>query len=288
VGVWTALTTAPGEGEAQGLGAALERMRPAPSGVGIFEIEDGSGLWEVGAYFAERPEAVTLELLAAAFGAAGFAVSRLEDRDWVAQVQRELAPVAVGPFFLHGRHDAHRVPVNAVPLRIEAAMAFGTGHHATTVGCLRALLWLHRRGLRAARVADIGTGTGVLAIAAARLWRAEAVATDIDPVAVATARANVAANGAGALVRTGLAAGLAAPLIRNAAPFGLIFANILAAPLKRLAPDIAAHLAPGGAAILSGLLVRQSAGVEAVYAGHGFRRRARIVIGDWATLSLAR
>ncbi|GIX13995.1 MAG: ribosomal protein L11 methyltransferase [Paracoccaceae bacterium] len=285
---WTAITRLPGESAAEALGEALEALRPAPAGVGVFEIEDGSGLWEVGAYFTDPPDQAGLALLSALHGAADFAVSRLDDRDWVAQVQRELHPVVAGRIFLHGPHDAHRVPVNAIPLRIEAAMAFGTGHHGTTLGCLRAMVRLGRLGLRPRRVADIGCGTGVLAIAAAKLWRARCVAVDIDAVAVRTARANMAVNGVQGLVRTGAAAGFRAPLLRAAMPFDLVLANILAGPLRRLAPQTRAALAPGGIAVLSGILDRQLPAVLAVHAGHGMRRIGLERIGGWSTVTLRR
>ena len=192
---WSAITTLPGEAAAEALGEAMERLGPAPTGVGVFEVEDGSGLWEVGGYFDLPPDEAGLALLAGMHGAAPFAVSRIDDRDWVAQVRRELSPVEAGRFTVHGGHDAHRVGPHRLALRIEAAMAFGTGHHGTTLGCLTLLdRWL-RRGARPARVADIGCGTGVLAMAAARALRTRCIATDVDPVAVATARANVAANG---------------------------------------------------------------------------------------------
>jgi ribosomal protein L11 methyltransferase len=221
-------------------------------------------------------------------GANDFTVSRLDDRDWVAQVRRELTPVEAGRFILYGAHDAERVPANRVGLLIEAAMAFGTGHHGTTRGCLLLLDGLVRRGLVARRVADIGCGTGVLAMAAARVWRASCLATDIDPVAVATAAENVRANRLQPWVRTAQAVGFRSPLIRARAPFDLVFANILAAPLKRMAPDMARHLAPGGAAILSGLLRAQARGVEAVYAGHGLTREGRVDLGEWTSLLLRR
>ncbi|MEM9494317.1 MAG: 50S ribosomal protein L11 methyltransferase, partial [Myxococcota bacterium] len=180
---WTALTTLPGEAAASALGAALELMKPAPSGLGIFEVEDGSGLWEVGGYFTSKPDPAALALLAAAFDAKPFAVSKLDDRDWVAEVRRELSPVEAGRFTVHGGHDAHRVGPHRLGLRIEAAMAFGTGHHGTTRGCLILLSRLMQRGVKARRVADIGCGTGVLAMAAARAWRVPVVATDLDAVA---------------------------------------------------------------------------------------------------------
>lgn len=167
-------------------------------------------------------------------------------------------------------------------------MAFGTGHHGTTRGCLLLLEdWL-RRGGRPARAADIGCGTGVLAMAAARALRIPCVATDIDSVAVATARENVAANGLSPWVRTGRAVGFRSPLIRNGAPYDLVFANILAQPLKRLAADMATALAPGGSAILAGLLSGQAAGVEAVYRGHGLYREASVTLAGWTSLRLVR
>ena len=283
---WTALTTLDGEAAAQALAAAVERLDPAPTAVGVLEIEDGSGRREVGAHFTEPPDEIGLALLAAVHGARPFTVSRLEDRDWVAQVRRELTPVEAGRFILYGGHDAHRIPVNRVGIRIEAAMAFGTGHHGTTRGCLLLLERLIRRGEKPRRVADIGCGTGVLAMAAAKVWRAPCLATDIDPVASWTARENVRANRLHPWVSTGQAAGFRGGLARARAPYDLIFANILAAPLKRLAPELARHLAPGGVAILSGLLAAQARGVEAVYAGHGLRREDRVELGEWVSLML--
>jgi ribosomal protein L11 methyltransferase len=285
---WTALTTAPERVAAEALGAALESMPAPPTGVGVFEIEDGSGTWEIGAYFDRRPDEATLDLLAAAWGARPFAVSKLEPRDWVAQVRRELSPVEAGRFLVYGAHDAHRAPRHRIGLLVEAAMAFGTGHHATTQGCLLALDRLARRARRPRRVADVGAGTAVLAMAAAKLWRAPCVATDIDAVAAATARANVRANGVAGLVRTGAGAGFRAAALREGPRFDLIFANILARPLKRLAPDMARRTAPGGRVILSGVLTRQWRGVEAVYRAHGYRREAVLLRGDWAALTLRR
>jgi ribosomal protein L11 methyltransferase len=288
VTTYTALTTLPDAARAEALGEALEALDPAPTGIGVFEIEDGSGRWEVGGYFAERPDEAGLALLAAAHGARPFAVSRLDDRDWVAQVRRELSPVAAGRFVVHGGHDAHRVPPQKIGLRIEAAMAFGTGHHGTTQGCLLLLDRIAKRGEAATRVADIGCGTGVLAMAAARLWRARCIATDIDAVAVRTARENAAANGLSPWILTAQAAGLRSGLLRRAAPHHLVFANILAQPLKRLAPDIAHQLAPRGIAILSGLLTPQAAGVAAVYAGHRLVVEERVEIAGWTSVALRR
>ncbi|WP_102108812.1 50S ribosomal protein L11 methyltransferase [Oceaniglobus roseus] len=285
---FTALTTLPGPGPAEALAAALEDLEPAPSGVGVFEIEDGSGLWEVGGYFEAAPDETALALLAAAFGARPFAVSELPETDWVAKVRRELVPVEAGRFFVYGSHDADRVPEGSVALLIEAAMAFGTGHHGTTLGCLRALDRLMSEGWEAESVADIGCGTAVLAMAAAKVWGRPVYASDIDPVAVEVAAANAALNGLGDLVVTLEAAGFDHPDLKAAAPFDLIFANILKGPLIALAPDIAAAARDGARVILSGLLVTQAEEVTEVYREAGLQLIHREDIVDWTTLTLGR
>ena len=285
---YSALTTLDGEPGAQALGEAMERLDPTPTGIGVFEVEDGSGRWEVGGYFSEPPDLAGLALLATLHGAADFAVSRIDDRDWVAQVRRELHPVHAGRFTVYGAHDAHRVGPHRIGLKIEAAMAFGTGHHGTTRGCLELAWRLARRGYHPRRVADVGCGTGVLAMAAARVWRVRCVATDIDPIAQATARENARANGVAPWINTGTAVGFRHEAHRETAPYDLIFANILASPLKKMAGDIARHLSFGGHAILSGLLTHQAAGVEAVFRGHGLVRADRIRLGDWTSLMLVR
>jgi ribosomal protein L11 methyltransferase len=284
---YSALTTLPGEEAAQGLAAAMERMTPEPMGVGVFEIEDGSGLWEVGGYFLEPPDGVMLEVLATAFGARPFALSELPEIDWVAKVRRELAPVEAGRFFVYGSHDADKVPAGRVALQIEATVAFGTGHHGTTLGCLLAFDRLLTEGWRPGRVADIGCGTAVLAMAAAAtLPEALVIASDIDRVAVDVAEANVKINGLEGRVECLEAAGLDHRRIAAAAPYDLVFANILKGPLIELAPDIANHLATGGRAILSGLLAVQADAVTEAYLKAGLRLESRNDLGEWSTLVL--
>lgn len=285
---FTALTTLAAEDDARSLGEALEALEPAPSGVGVFEMEDGSGLWEVGAYFDDTPDSVALALLAAAHRARPFAVSEVPETDWVAHVRRALHPIVAGRFFLHGSHDADKVPEGAEPLLIEAAMAFGTGHHGTTLGCLLALEDVAAAGHDPARVLDLGCGTAVLAMAAARIWPgAEILASDIDEVAVEVARANAEANRLAHRLVCLEAAGLDHPALRDAAPFGLILANILKGPLLDLAPGIAASTAPGGRVILSGLLTTQAPEILAAYRSSGLTEIAHRRIGDWSTLTLA-
>ncbi|MFO1201024.1 MAG: 50S ribosomal protein L11 methyltransferase [Tabrizicola sp.] len=284
---YSALTTLPGEEPAQALAEAMERMTPEPTGVGVFEIEDGSGLWEVGGYFLEPPDLVMLEVLATAFGAKPFALSELPEVDWVAHVRRELSPVDAGRFFVFGSHDADKVPEGRVPLQIEATVAFGTGHHGTTLGCLLAFDRLLTAGWRPAKVADIGCGTAVLVMAAAAtLPDALVIASDIDRVAVDVAEANVAINHLEGRVECLEAAGLDHARIRAAGPYDLIFANILKGPLIELAPSIATHLATGGRAILSGLLSVQADSVIAAYVASGLVLNNRDDIGEWSTLVL--
>jgi ribosomal protein L11 methyltransferase len=285
---FTALTTLAGAEAAEALGEALERMTPEPTGVGVSEIEDGSGLWEVGGYFEARPEGAALDLLAAAFGARPFTVSELPETDWVAKVRRELAPVEAGRFFVHGAHDAEKVPDGVLSLLIEAAMAFGTGHHGTTKGCLLAFDRLLRDAPPPERVADVGAGTAVLAMAAAKAGCREIVAGDVDPVAVEVAAANVVANGLEGRVTCVEAAGFDNPAFDAVTPAGLVFANILKGPLLELAPEIAKRVAPGGHAILSGLLIDQGPGVAEVYSRQGFNLVHSDEIGDWTCLTLVR
>jgi ribosomal protein L11 methyltransferase len=284
---YSALTTLTGEDAARALGEAMERIDPEPYGVGVFEVEDGSGIWEVGAYFLKPPDDVVLEILATAFGAKSFLISALPEVDWVAKVQRELHPVDAGRFFVFGSHDADKLPEGRVALQVEATMAFGTGHHGTTLGCLLAFDQLYTDGFRPANVADIGCGTAVLAMAAARMLpEAQVIASDIDRVAVDVAEANVAINGLQGRIACVEAAGFGHRRLAAAAPYDLIFANILKGPLIELAPDMARHAAPGGKVILSGLLVVQAETVIAAYAEHGFRLLDRNDLGEWSALVL--
>ena len=281
---WTALTTLMGKGPAETLGEALEELPDAPTGVGVFEVEDGSGLWEVGAYFTEEPDQTALLLLTTAFDAKPFTVSELPETDWVAHVRRELSPVEAGRFFVYGSHDADKVPAGKHALLIEAAMAFGTGHHGTTLGCLRALDRLADTGFVGERVVDVGCGTAVLAMGAAAIWPNRMIASDIDAQAVETAEANLSANNMSGRVHVVEAAGFDHPDL--AGPFDLIFANILKGPLIALAPDLTERLDAQGHAILSGILNEQADDVADVYAQLGNSIVHREEIGDWTTLTL--
>ena len=285
---FTALTHVQGRQAAETLAEACEDLDPEPVGTGVFEIEDGSDRWEVGIYFTERPDDIALALLAAVHGANPFAVSELPDVDWVAHVRRELTPVRAGRFFVHGSHDADKVPEGVEALWIEAAMAFGTGHHDTTKGCLQALDRLETQGFQPRRIVDIGCGTAVLAMATARLWPVTVLASDIDAVAVDTAAANVIANGLDGRVICLEAAGFGHQMLEDNAPYDLVLANILKQPLIDLAPQMAAMVAPGGRVILSGILTGQADEVAETYGAQGFALERRDDLGDWSALVLAR
>lgn len=285
---YTALTTLQGEPAAKLLGEALEAMDPAPTGVGVFEIEDGSGMWEVGGYFLDEPDDIGLTLLATAHEANPFVVSEVPDRDWVAHVRRELSPVEAGRFFVYGSHDADQVPSDKIALLIEAAMAFGTGHHGTTLGCLLSLEDMLQAGEEALNVADIGCGTAVLAMAAAAVWQRKVLASDIDQVAVDVAKVNATANALDGLVDCVEAAGFDHELIAAKAPFDLVFANILKGPLISLAPDMAKNVSRGGTIVLSGLLVEQGDEVQEIYENAGFALLKRRDIGEWCALRMQR
>lgn len=283
---FTALTTLTSKADAERLSEELELLTPEPYGVGVFEVEDGSETWEVGGYFLEKPDEVALALLAASCGARPFAVSEVPDKDWVAEVKRELAPIEAGRFFLYGSHDADKVPDDCVPLLIEAAMAFGTGHHGTTKGCLIALDNLANGGFVGRNVADIGCGTAVLAMAAAKIWPGRVLASDIDEVATDTAIANIAGNGLADRIEVVTCAGFDHPVLQQAAPFDLVLANILKGPLIDLAPDMGRNIVTGGYAILSGLLNTQADDVINAYTAENFELVDQIILGEWSSLTL--
>jgi ribosomal protein L11 methyltransferase len=213
-------------------------------------------------------------------------IEALAAKNWVAEAESLRGPVRAGRFLVHGRHDRGKVPPGRLTLEIDAGLAFGTAHHATTRGCLIALDRLLKRE-RPRRVLDIGTGTGILAIAAARALNARVVASDMDPVAVAVAAENASRNGVRSRIHVVKAEGLAHPALRRAKA-DTLFANILLRPLLELAPAFARALRPGGMCILSGLLDAQARQVEARYRALGFRLDSRILLGGWTTLLLRR
>jgi ribosomal protein L11 methyltransferase len=255
--------------------------------IAAFERPDGR--WDVTLHFADAPDqALVRQLVTNAAGAdiaGGIAFDTVEARDWVKASLEDLVPVPAGRFVVHGQHDRARVAPNKLGIEIEAALAFGTGHHGTTRGCL--LLLDHvLKAWRPRRVLDLGTGTGVLAIAAAKALHEKILASDIDPISVEVAQENARLNMSGHLVQAIPATGFAAPQFAQSGPFDLVLANILANPLRQLATPMSRHLAPSALVILSGLLTHQAASVIAAYRARGLVPLRHLRIEGWSSLLL--
>lgn len=287
--LWRLAVAAPDAAAAEAAAAALST---ACGAVSAFETAPG-GAWRVEGFSTEPPETALIETaLELAWagreeGAPSVQVERVPARDWVAENQASFPPLVAGRYFIHGSHHTAPVPPGRIGLRIDAATAFGSGEHATTRGCLLALDGLARRGRRQ-RVLDMGTGTGILAIAAANTWRRRVLARDIDAQSVHVAAGNAATNGVADLVEARRSDGYRDRALTAAAPFDLVFVNILARPLAAMAPQLGRVLAPGGIAVLSGLLARQEAFVLAAHRAQRLALVRRIAIDGWHTLILRR
>ena len=263
-------------------------LDPDYSAVSVFETTAG---WTAEAVFRRDHDRVLIRQIVERFGVSGpLTFSTVAERDWVAASLEGLAPVSAGRFVLHGSHDRARVRANQIGIEIEAALAFGTGHHGTTRGCLLAFDTIRKRtsSTRAWRVLDIGTGTGVLAIAAARALHITVQASDIDPMAVAVSRDNARLNRVAARVTPFVASGAGAHRLKRAGPYDVIFANILEGPLRRMSAPAARLLAPAGHIILSGLLPGHANGVIAAYRRQGLALESRLTLEGWVTLSMRR
>jgi ribosomal protein L11 methyltransferase len=249
------------------------------------------GLWDITVHFADPPDQVSIrELVSIAAGgdvADDITFDTVEAKDWVKATLEELVPVGAGRFIVHGQHDRARIPPNKLGIEVEAALAFGTGHHGTTRGCLM-LLDHVLKAHSLVRVLDLGTGTGVLAIAAAKALRRTVLASDIDPLSVRIAAENAGFNGVGDLVRAIRATGFASPQFGKHGPFDLVLANILANPLRQMATPMSRHLAPSAQVILSGLLPHQASSVIAAYRARGLVLVRQLRIEGWSSLLLRR
>lgn len=264
-------------------------------GVSVFENEDeatGDALgWNIQFLYRDRPDPSEFEAeLTRACAAAGVTletvtVETVPTQDWVTATSLRLPPIPAGRFVVHGSHARDELPPGLVPIEIDAGVAFGSGEHATTQSCLRAIDEL-ARAHRFRRVLDVGCGSGILSIAAAKCWPARIVAVDNDPVAVRVTAHNLRLNGVAAQARAVTSDGYRHTLVRRTAPFDLILANILADPLIELAPALRRHLAPGGHAVLSGLLDRQAERVIAAHRDQGLRLVQRLDQGPWTALVL--
>jgi ribosomal protein L11 methyltransferase len=258
--------------------------------VSAFE-RPGSSEWDVSLYFETPPDRAAIRALVADVAgedtAAALVFDTVEAKDWVKASLADLVPVSAGRFVVHGQHDRERIAPNKLGIEIEAALAFGTGHHGTTRGCLMLLDRVLCQSTPR-RVLDLGTGTGVLAIAAAKALHRPIVASDIDPRSVSVAQENARLNGAGQYVEAIHAIGFGSPRFAQAGPFDLVLANILANPLRQLAAPMARHLAPSAFVILSGLLPPHARGVIAAYRGQGLRLVRRYELDGWVSLLMQR
>jgi ribosomal protein L11 methyltransferase len=280
--------------EAQAVDAEELGVEPLPV---IVTTEEGQDRWRLDAHFEDKPARGVIDALMAlvpSFVGARPKAEPVPEQDWVTLSQSGLEPIRAGRFFVYTPAHRGEAPEGGVSLEIDAGRAFGTGHHETTTGCLEALDRLKRRGFVARNLIDVGTGTGLLAFAALRLWpQARATASDIDPVSIEVTVENAGVNGVGlgmapGRLATAVAAGLDHPRLRQRGPYDLIIANILAGPLIELAPTLAPALVPGGRLVLAGLLESQARRVTRAYAREGLRVSFTIRRGEWPSLVLRR
>lgn len=287
----TRLHITAGKSEADRIFAALDaEFEDDGLPIAVLEVDEDRDVHEVSLYAEDDVDGVEARMKAVL---AGLSVPRavereaLPDIDWVARSLEGLKPVHAGRFLVHGAHDRARRRSGEIAIEIEAGLAFGTGHHGTTAGCLETLEKVVRRE-HPRNALDLGTGSAVLAIALAKLAHIPVLATDIDPIAVRVAAANARLNRVQALVECVTAPGFHHPIFAARAPFDLIVANILARPLMRLAPEMAAHIALGGSLVLSGILERQRDAVVSAYVGQSFRHVRTLHREGWVTIHLKR
>ena len=261
---------------------------PEALAVSMVETDEAGDLWRIEAIYGDEPDSTGIDdaLRRAGLDHAGLAIAAVPQKDWVRESLAGLAPVVAGRLFVHGNHDRHLRPSGSISIEIDAGLAFGTGHHNTTRGCLVALQTV-LKSHKPKNCLDLGCGSGVLAIAACKLTGITAIASDIDEAAVTVTRDNARLNGTAHLMRCVTATGLNHPAISAHAPYDLIMANILARPLISLAPAIAGALSPDGRLILSGLTGEQVRMVRAAYLTQGLSVIDTLLDDNWATLTLA-
>lgn len=279
------------KGAAQILDILSEVFGEEDYAIATTEVDEKKDIWEASVYLMRDEEEIVHNRIAEgirhAFPDAAIEREVIPDVDWIARSLEGLKPVRAGRFLVHGSHDRDKVKANDIAIEIDAGQAFGTGHHGTTAGCLEMIEGVLRaRPVRNAL--DLGTGSGVLAIAVRKLRHISVLATDIDPIAVTVAKENARRNGIAAGIRLETAPGFHSPAFRQEGPFDLVIANILARPLMKMAPQLAAHLASGGSVILSGILAEQRWKVLAAYNGVKLRHVKTIWRNGWVTIHLRR
>ena len=269
----------------------LDALEPFAQSLNAFETTYDSGSWTITAILKQGFDRIQLEGAIALAAAAEnspeptLTIEDVQDIDYQAQLEKEFPPFRIGKFFLYGSHHAIRVGDGPIKLLVNAGTAFGSGEHPTTQGCLLAMQDLEKRRTMH-RIIDMGCGSGILSLAAAKLWRAQVIAVDIDAEAARVTTANARLNGVATYIRAGSGNGYQAPIVVREAQADLIVCNIVAKPLKRMAPHLAQNLRAGGYAILSGLLDHQVPGVLAAHYTQGLRLVKRYPIGEWRTLLL--
>jgi ribosomal protein L11 methyltransferase len=282
---------------AAAVGTAEEAFNDIAQTVGYFEVDEANHQWIFELVFEEKPPIDDIErrlmLISSlhAIDTPEYSLEQLQQQDWLAQVAQLFPPLHIERFYVHGAHAKGERPLSTIPIEVDAGAAFGSGEHGTTRCCLQAMGWLARRR-RFHRVLDMGTGSGILAIAAAKLWSgpsmAKVVAVDIDPVSVKVTRENARKNGLPSQLACTVSDGYAHPLVRQGAQYDLIIANILARPLVSFAPRLAASLTQDGVAVLSGLLVWQARYVLAAHRAQGLHLKKQFTYQDWCTLVIGR
>lgn len=274
---------------ASAVGTAEEAFSDLATSVANFETDEENGIWSFELICSEKPDAgeINRRLLVISelhnIAVPQVQIEQLRQDDWLAQVARDFPPLSIGRFFVHGSHVEKLPNTSIIPIQVDAGAAFGSGEHGTTRCCLEALEWL-AKSRRFHKVLDMGTGSGILAIAAAKLWKTDILAVDLDPVSVRVTGENTKTNRVSKFIKTGVSDGYSAMQVKRTAPYDLIIANILARPLIAFAPYLKRNLAPGGVAVLSGLLVSQEKQVLAAHRTHGLYLKKKFVYQDWCTL----
>ena len=274
---------------ASAVGTAEEAFSDISTSIANFETDEANGIWTFELICDEKPDAeeINRRLLVISelhnIAVPEIKIEQLVQADWLTQVARDFPPLSIGRFFVHGSHVEKLPNSSIIPIQVDAGAAFGSGEHGTTRCCLEALEWL-AKSRKFHKILDMGTGSGILAIAAAKLWKTDILAVDLDPVSVRVTGENTRTNNVRKFIKTGVSDGYSAMQIKRAAPYDLIISNILARPLIAFAPYLKQNLAVGGVAVLSGLLASQEKQVLAAHRIHGLCLKKKFVYQDWCTL----
>ena len=263
----------------------VERMTPLPVGTGFFELDEANSTWEIEAYFKEKPNISEIALLECLYST-NISINFLEKVDWVAKVQKSLTPISINNIYIHGSHHRGNLNLNKTNIEIQAAMAFGTGHHVTTRSCIHLFLALSRKGMKFRNIIDIGCGTGILSMVAAKTEGSIVTSVDNDLIAVDTTKANFSSNKIPSYHRVFRSNDFRNYRVATRGKFDLVFANILFLPLKNMVKRVASVIKRGGIIILSGMSHRQAIMVEKIYSNHTFQRVDILQEGPWTSLSL--